>query len=71
MRRAAAGTISGAVSMSPSVLHQTRYTVHMAELNGGYVMSRYNVPGGVSSIDSDLTRSESGLPAVSARPAGR
>ena len=42
-------------------VYQTRYTVHMAELNGGYVMSRYNVPGGVSSIDSDLTRSESGL----------
>ena len=34
---------------------QTRYTVYMAELNNGYVMSRYHVGGG---LDSDLTRDE-------------
>ena len=36
---------------------QTRYTVYMAELNNGYVMSRFHVGGG---LDSDLTRNEAG-----------
>lgn len=36
---------------------QTRYTVYMAELNNGYVMSRFHVGSG---LDSDLTRNESG-----------
>ncbi len=36
---------------------QTRYTVYMAELNNGYVMSRFHVGGG---LDSDLTRNDSG-----------
>ena len=35
---------------------QTRYRVYMAELNNGYVMSRFHVGG----PDSDLTRSEEG-----------
>lgn len=39
---------------------QTRYIAYMAELNGGYVMSRYNVPGTTSGDDSDLTRNEEG-----------